>query len=58
MRNHENDLDHLPEFLENPLAIPEEILHGISIDLRELEGELFNIKIRNEINVAPMKNYI
>jgi hypothetical protein len=23
----------------------EEILHGISIDLRDLEGELFNIKI-------------
>jgi hypothetical protein len=27
-------------------------------DLRDLEGELFNIKIRHEINVAPMKNYI
>jgi hypothetical protein len=36
----------------------EEILHGISIDLHDLEGELFNIKIRHEINVAPMKNYI
>jgi phosphoribosyl-ATP pyrophosphohydrolase len=23
-----------------------------------LEGELFNIKIRHEINFAPMKNYI
>jgi hypothetical protein len=23
-----------------------------------LEGELFNIKIWHEINVAPMKNYI
>jgi phosphoribosyl-ATP pyrophosphohydrolase len=23
-----------------------------------LEGELFNIKIRHEINVAPMKSYI
>jgi hypothetical protein len=32
--------------------------HGISDDLRDLEGELFNIKIRHEINVAPMKNYI
>jgi hypothetical protein len=23
-----------------------------------LEGELFNIKIQHEINMAPMKNYI
>jgi hypothetical protein len=36
----------------------EEALHGISLDLRDLEGELFNIKIHREINVAPMKNYI
>jgi phosphoribosyl-ATP pyrophosphohydrolase len=36
----------------------EEALHGISLDLRDLEGELFNIKIRHEINVAPMKSYI
>jgi hypothetical protein len=33
-------------------------IHGISLDLRDLEGELFNIKIMHEINVAPMKNYI
>jgi hypothetical protein len=36
----------------------EEVVHGISLDLRDLEGELFNIKIRLEMNVAPMKNYI
>jgi hypothetical protein len=36
----------------------EEVLHGISINLRYLEGELFNIKIQHEINVAPMKSYI
>jgi hypothetical protein len=36
----------------------EEALHGISLDLRDLEGELFNIKIQHEINVAPMKSYI
>lgn len=36
----------------------EEAVHGISLDLRDLEGELFNIKIWHEINVAPMKNYI
>jgi len=36
----------------------EEILHGISIDIRDLEGELLNIKIWHEINVAHMKNCI
>jgi hypothetical protein len=36
----------------------EEALHHISIDLRDLEGELFNIKIRHEINVAPIRSYI
>jgi hypothetical protein len=36
----------------------EEAIHGISLELRDLEGELFNIKIRHEINIAPMKNYI
>jgi hypothetical protein len=35
----------------------EEAVHGISLDLRDLEGELFNIKIMHEINVTPMKNY-
>jgi hypothetical protein len=36
----------------------EEALWNISIDIRDLEGELFNIKIRHEINVAPMRSYI
>jgi hypothetical protein len=36
----------------------EEVIHGISLDLRDLEGELFNIKIWHEINVTPMKSYI
>jgi hypothetical protein len=35
----------------------EESIHGISHDLRDLEGELFNIKIRHEINGVPMNNY-
>ena len=30
----------------------------MSIDLRDLETELFNIKIWHEINVAPMRSYI
>jgi hypothetical protein len=36
----------------------EDEIHGISRDLRDLEGKLFNIKIMHLINVAPMKNYI
>jgi hypothetical protein len=36
----------------------EDALHEISLDLRDLEGELFNIKIRHEINVAQTKIYI
>jgi hypothetical protein len=33
-------------------------LRNLSIDLRELEKELFNIKIWNEINVASLRSYI
>jgi hypothetical protein len=33
-------------------------LHNISIDLRDLEDEIFNINIWHEINVAPMRSYI
>jgi hypothetical protein len=36
----------------------EEAVHGISLDLRDLERDLFNIKIWNEINVASMNMYI
>ena len=36
----------------------EEALRNISIDLRDLESELFNIKVWYEINVAPMRSYI
>jgi hypothetical protein len=36
----------------------EDTLHQLSYELRELEGILFDIKIRQEINVAPMKDYI
>jgi hypothetical protein len=35
-----------------------EAVHGIYLDLRDMEGELFNIKIWHEINSATMKNYI
>jgi hypothetical protein len=33
-------------------------LHNLSIDLRDLENEFFNIKIWNEINVMAMRSYI
>jgi hypothetical protein len=36
----------------------EEALHNIYIDLRDLESEIFNIKIWHEINIAPMRSYI
>jgi hypothetical protein len=36
----------------------EESLHNISIDLRNLEGDIFNIKIQHEINVEPIRSYI
>jgi hypothetical protein len=54
----EDDMDN---WLVNYLVQTEEIeqaLRNISIDLRELERDLFNIKIRNEINLAPMRSYI
>ena len=36
----------------------EESIHNISHDLRSLVGEWFDVKIKHEINVAPMKEYI
>jgi hypothetical protein len=36
----------------------EEAIHSVSLDLRDFEGELLNIKISHEINIAPMKSYI
>jgi hypothetical protein len=36
----------------------EEALKNIYIDLKYLEGKIFNIKIHLEINVSPMRSYI
>jgi hypothetical protein len=36
----------------------EDTLHQLSFELRELEGTIFDIKVRQEINVVPMKEYI
>jgi len=34
------------------------MLHPSGMDLRELEKELFELKTRNEITVAPLREYI
>jgi hypothetical protein len=36
----------------------EHSLHSISMDLRKLENDLYDIEIWDEINMAPMKSYI
>jgi hypothetical protein len=36
----------------------EDTLHQLSLDLRELENELFKTKTKHEIMVAPMREYI
>jgi hypothetical protein len=36
----------------------EDTLHQLSLDLRELENELFETKTKHEITVAPMREYI
>jgi hypothetical protein len=36
----------------------EQSLHSISMDLRKLENDLYDIEIRDEINTTPMKSHI
>jgi len=53
--------DDVDNWLVDYLVQNEEIdqaLRNLSIDFKELENEIFNIKIRNEINVTPMRSYI
>jgi hypothetical protein len=55
------DQAHVHDWLVKYAIQNEEIhqaLSNLSIDFWELENDLFNIKIRNEINVAPMRGYI
>jgi hypothetical protein len=55
------DQAHVHDWLVKYAVQNEEIhqaLSNLSIDLQELENDLFNIKIWNEINVAPMRGYI
>jgi hypothetical protein len=36
----------------------EQSLHSISMDIRKLENDLYDIEIQDEINMPPMRNYI
>jgi hypothetical protein len=36
----------------------ENILQNLSVDLREIEKELFNVKIKQEVIVAPLRDFI
>jgi hypothetical protein len=54
------DQAHVHDWLVNYAIQNEEIhqaLYNLSIDLWELENDIFNIKIQNEINIAPMRGY-
>jgi hypothetical protein len=36
----------------------ENILQNLSVDLREIEKELFNVKIKQEVIIAPLRDFI
>ena len=36
----------------------ENILQNLSVDLREIERELFNVKIKREVFVTPLRDFI
>jgi hypothetical protein len=55
------DQAHVDDWLVKYVVQNEEIhqaLSNLSIEFRELESDIFNIKIQNEISVAPMRSYI
>jgi hypothetical protein len=57
----EYHVDELESWLLDYLAHNEEIeqsMHSISMDLRKLENDLFDIEIQDEINMASMRIYI
>jgi hypothetical protein len=55
---HEQEVDNWLVRYSVQNADIDETLCKLSIDLSELETEVFNIQIRNDINVAPFRNYI
>jgi hypothetical protein len=57
----EHRVDELEHWVLNYAANNEEIeqsLHSISMDLRKLENDLYDIEIEDEINMPPMRSYI
>jgi hypothetical protein len=36
----------------------ENVLQNLSVDLREIEREFFNVKIKQEVIVAPLRDFI
>ena len=36
----------------------ENVLQNLSVDLREIEKELFNVKIKQELTVSPLRDFI
>jgi hypothetical protein len=54
----ENEFENWLVSYENKNEDIEYTLYQISYEVRQLEDILFDIKIRQEINVAPMKDYI
>jgi len=36
----------------------EDTLHQLSIEFRYLENSLFDIKVRQELTISPMRDYI
>jgi hypothetical protein len=57
----EHRVDELERWVLDYVAHNEEIeqsLHSISMDLRKLENDLYDIEIWDEINMAPMRSYI
>jgi hypothetical protein len=58
IENNENEVENWLVNYANKNEDIEDVLSQISFDLRDLEGILFDIKIRHEINVPVIKHYI
>jgi hypothetical protein len=55
---HEQEVDNWLVWYSVQNADIDETLCKLSIDLSELENEVFTIQIRNDINITPFRNYI
>jgi hypothetical protein len=54
---HDNIDNWLVEYTNKNEEI-ENILQNLSADLREIEKELFNVKIKQELTVSPLRDFI